>query len=84
MGGRCRKPWGCPSCAWPTREVIPFDFTDFTDTIRRYVEEIEHLAQTQRTDILERNREIDDGVFAATNDPRRPRSRPPRIPCLRS
>jgi N-acetylated-alpha-linked acidic dipeptidase len=53
-------------------EVIPFDFTDFTDTIRRYVEEIERLAQTQRSDILERNREIDDGVFAATNDPRRP------------
>jgi len=53
-------------------EVIPFDFTDFTDTIRRYVDEIEKLAQTQRADIVERNREIDEGVFKATNDPRRP------------
>jgi N-acetylated-alpha-linked acidic dipeptidase len=61
-------------------EVIPFDFTDFTDTIRRYVEEIERLAQTQRADILERNREIDDGVFSATNDPRRPVLTPAKEP----
>src|SRR3984885_9363045 len=61
-------------------EIIPFDFTDFTDTIHRYVDEIEHLAQTQRTDILERNREIDDGLFAATNDPRRPTVAPPKDP----
>ncbi len=61
-------------------QVIPFDFTDFTDTIRRYVEEIERLAQTQRSDILERNREIDDGVFAATNDPRRPMVLPTKEP----
>jgi len=61
-------------------EIIPFDFTDFADTIRRYVDEIEHLAQAQRTDILERNREIDDGLFTATNDPRRPLVAPPRDP----
>ena len=61
-------------------EIIPFDFTDFADTIHRYVDEIEHLAQTQRTDILERNREIDDGLFAATNDPRRPTVAPPKDP----
>jgi N-acetylated-alpha-linked acidic dipeptidase len=61
-------------------QVIPFDFTDFTDTIRRYVEEIERLAQSQRSDILERNREIDDGVFAATNDPRRPMVAPAKEP----
>jgi N-acetylated-alpha-linked acidic dipeptidase len=61
-------------------QVIPFDFTDFSDTIRRYVEEIERLAQTQRSDILERNREIDDGVFAATNDPRRPTVPPAKEP----
>ena len=42
--------------------MIPFDFTDFTDTVRRYADEIEQLAQTQRTDIAERNREIDEGV----------------------
>jgi N-acetylated-alpha-linked acidic dipeptidase len=61
-------------------EIIPFDFTDFADTMHRYVDEIEHLAQTQRTDILERNRQIDDGVFTATNDPRRPTFAPPKDP----
>jgi len=61
-------------------EIVPFDFTDFTDTIRRYVEEVEHLAQTQRADILERNREIDDGVFTATNDPRHSLVAPPKDP----
>jgi len=61
-------------------QIVPFDFSDFTDTIRRYVDEIERLAQTQRSDILERNREIDDGVFAATNDPRRPMVAPPKDP----
>jgi N-acetylated-alpha-linked acidic dipeptidase len=61
-------------------EIIPFDFTDFTDTVRRYVEEIEHLVQTQRSDILERNREIDDGLFTATNDPHRPLVPPTKDP----
>lgn len=61
-------------------EIIPFDFSDFTDTIRRYVDEIERLDQTQRAQIIERNREIDDGVFAATNDPRRPTVAPAKEP----
>jgi N-acetylated-alpha-linked acidic dipeptidase len=53
-------------------ELVPFDFTDFTETIRRYADEIDRLVQTQRTEIAERNREIDEGVHNATNDPRRP------------
>jgi N-acetylated-alpha-linked acidic dipeptidase len=61
-------------------EIIPFDFSDFTDTIRRYVGEIERLEQTQRAQIIERNREIDDGVFTATNDPRRPTVAPAKEP----
>jgi N-acetylated-alpha-linked acidic dipeptidase len=61
-------------------EIIPFDFSDFTDTIRRYVDEIERLEQTQRAQIIERNREIDDGVFAATDDPRRPTIAPAKEP----
>jgi N-acetylated-alpha-linked acidic dipeptidase len=61
-------------------DIIPFDFTDFTDTIRRYIEEIERLAQTQRTDIAERNRQIDEGVFKATSDPHRPMIPPAKEP----
>jgi N-acetylated-alpha-linked acidic dipeptidase len=44
------------------------------------VDEIDHLAQGQRTDVLERNREIDDGVFTATDDPRRPMVAPAKEP----
>jgi N-acetylated-alpha-linked acidic dipeptidase len=51
-------------------EILPFDFADFSDTVQRYVDEIQKLAQTQRAGIIERNREIEEGVFAADDDPR--------------
>jgi len=50
-------------------EILPFDFADFTDTIQRYVDEIQRLAQTQRAAIVEKNREIEEGAFAANDDP---------------
>ena len=40
------------------------------------MDEIDRLAQTQRTDIIERNKEIDEGVFKATNDPLHPAAPP--------
>jgi N-acetylated-alpha-linked acidic dipeptidase len=51
-------------------DILPFDFSDFTDTVQRYVDEIQKLAQTQRAGIVEKNREIEEGVFAADDDPR--------------
>ena len=51
-------------------ELLPFDFDDFTDTIRRYIDEVQKLARDKRDQIVERNRQIDEGVFAAVNDPR--------------
>jgi N-acetylated-alpha-linked acidic dipeptidase len=51
-------------------EILPFDFTDFTDTVQRYIDEIQKLAQTQRAGIVEKNREIEEGSFAANDDPR--------------
>jgi len=51
-------------------ELLPFDFDDFTDTMRRYVAEVERLARDKREEIVERNREIEEGVFAAIEDPR--------------
>jgi N-acetylated-alpha-linked acidic dipeptidase len=59
-------------------DVIPFDFANFTDTIRHYADEVDRLAQTLRNDTIETNREIDEGVFKATNDPRRPTVAPPK------
>ena len=51
-------------------ELLPFDFDDFSDTVRRYVNEVRKLASDAREHTVERNRQIDDGVFAATEDPR--------------
>jgi N-acetylated-alpha-linked acidic dipeptidase len=51
-------------------ELLPFDFDDFTDTVRRYVAEVEKPARDRRDQVLERNRMIDDGTYAAVEDPR--------------
>jgi N-acetylated-alpha-linked acidic dipeptidase len=57
-------------------ELLPLDFQDFTETIGRYVQEVEKLARDKRDQIVERNRQIDEGVFAAIDDPRNPRQPP--------
>ncbi len=59
-------------------ELLPLDFDNFTDTIRRYIDEVQKLARDKRDQIVERNRQIDDGVFAAIHDPRHPRAAPAR------
>jgi N-acetylated-alpha-linked acidic dipeptidase len=41
-------------------ELLPYDFDDFTDTIRRYIEEISRLALEKREQTVERNRQIDE------------------------
>ena len=51
--------------------VLPFQFTDFSDTIRTYVEEIKQLAASQRAQIEEQNLELEEGVFKAAMDPRK-------------
>src|SRR2546427_8629932 len=53
-------------------DVLPFDFGDFADTVQTYVKELKALAQKSQDEIRERNREIEEGVFQATNDPKRP------------
>ncbi len=61
-------------------ELLPFDFENFTDTVRRYVSEVEALARDKRAQILERNRLIDDGIYKLTQDPRRPMKTPEKEP----
>jgi N-acetylated-alpha-linked acidic dipeptidase len=59
-------------------ELLPLDFANFTDTVWRYVDEVQRLAKDKRDQIIERNRQLDEGVFAATDDPRRPKRPPAR------
>jgi len=51
-------------------ELLPFDFTNFADTVRRYAQELTKLLKTKRDEIRERNRQIEEGVFTATADPK--------------
>ena len=59
-------------------ELLPYDFGDFTDTIRRYIDEVEKLARDMRDQTVERNRQLDEGLFAAIDDPREKLAPPPR------
>ncbi|HJT89183.1 MAG TPA: M28 family metallopeptidase, partial [Bryobacteraceae bacterium] len=59
-------------------ELLPFDFGDFSDTVRRYVSEVEQLARSMREEIADRDRRLDEGMFAALEDPRDKLLPPPR------
>jgi N-acetylated-alpha-linked acidic dipeptidase len=59
-------------------DLLPFDFNAMTATVRRYESELETLAQSERDQIIERNRQIDDHVFDAISDPKDPMLAPPR------
>src|SRR5437660_3766164 len=51
-------------------DLLPFEFNNFSDTMQTYVKELKTLAQKSRDEIIERNHELEEGVFAAMNDPR--------------
>jgi N-acetylated-alpha-linked acidic dipeptidase len=53
-------------------DLLPFEFVNFADTVQTYLKELKTLSQKTQDDIRERNREIEEGVFKATNDPKRP------------
>ncbi|HEY2462255.1 MAG TPA: transferrin receptor-like dimerization domain-containing protein [Candidatus Acidoferrum sp.] len=51
-------------------DVLPFEFVNFADTIQTYIKELKALSQKMRDDISERNKELEEGAFAATEDPK--------------
>ena len=53
-------------------DILPFEFTDFADTVQTYVKQLKKLLKDKQEEISERNREIEEGVFQAVNDPRHP------------
>ena len=53
-------------------EVLPLDFIDFADTVHKYTKDLEKLLADKQEEIRERNKELEEGVFKATLDPRRP------------
>jgi len=59
-------------------DLLPYDFNDFSDTIHRYVGEVEKLARDLHDQIVDRNRRIDEGLYAAIDDPREKLLPPPK------
>jgi N-acetylated-alpha-linked acidic dipeptidase len=51
-------------------ELLPYSFTNFSETVKKYLDELQKLAKSKQDDIRERNKEIEEGVFAATADPK--------------
>jgi N-acetylated-alpha-linked acidic dipeptidase len=53
-------------------DLLPFEFTNLADTIATYAREVQALVKQRQDEVKEANRQIDEGVFAAIADPRRP------------
>ena len=60
--------------------LLPFQFGDFTDTVRTYINELKKLDADQRAQIEEVNREIEEGVYSAAADPQKQSFPPPKSP----
>jgi N-acetylated-alpha-linked acidic dipeptidase len=58
-------------------DVLPWYFPGLAETVSGYVKELKQLTDRRRGEIAERNRQLDEGVYGATSDPRSPLG-PPR------
>jgi N-acetylated-alpha-linked acidic dipeptidase len=58
-------------------DLVPFDYSPQAEAIAKYETELEKLLKDKQDEFAERNLELQEGVFAATLDPRRPTIPPP-------
>ena len=58
-------------------QLLPFDFTDLASTIKRYVAEVEQLADMQRAETARVNKLVENGEFKAALDPTKALRPPP-------
>ena len=61
-------------------DVLPYRFSNLADTVHDYLKEVKDLLKQKQDQAKERNRELEDGVFRAVNDPRRPTVAPATEP----
>jgi len=59
-------------------DLLPFAFTNLAETIQTYVKDLQSLRDKRSEQITERNRQIEEGVFKFTSDPRDPVIAPQR------
>jgi N-acetylated-alpha-linked acidic dipeptidase len=53
-------------------DVLPYEFTDFADTMQKYNKDLQKLLQNKQDEAREREQELREGAFHAVFDPRRP------------
>ena len=58
-------------------DILPFDFSNFAETVQGYVDEVKKLLKSKQDEARERNKELDEGVFSATADPKETHVAPP-------
>jgi N-acetylated-alpha-linked acidic dipeptidase len=58
-------------------DLVPLDFLPQADAIAKYESELEKLLKQKQDEFSERDLELKEGVFTATNDPKRPLLPPP-------
>jgi N-acetylated-alpha-linked acidic dipeptidase len=59
-------------------DILPFQFTNFSEIVRLYVDQLKRLLSGMQDQYKERNRQIAEGVFVATTDPKKPLN-PPKV-----
>jgi N-acetylated-alpha-linked acidic dipeptidase len=59
-------------------DLLPFAFTNLAETAQGYVKDLQSLRDRRAEQIAERNREIEEGMFRFTSDPRAPVTAPER------
>ena len=59
-------------------ELLPYNYVNTADTVGTYVDEVKKLLKTEQDDIAEKNKEIDEGIFDSTSDPKNPIAAPKR------
>src|SRR6185312_2065043 len=59
-------------------DVLPYDFSDFADTMHKYDDELKKLLKDHQEEAADRDQNLADGVYAAASDPRRPTFAPPK------
>lgn len=61
-------------------DVLPYDFADFAETMYTYAAEVTKLLSDNREEVRDRIDAIEQGLFEAASDPRRPLLPPPKEP----
>jgi len=59
-------------------DLLPFAFTNLAETVQGYVKDLQSLRDKRADQIAERNKQIEEGLFKFTSDPRDPVTAPQR------